>query len=619
MEPVNIIDFATNSDFLGVDLYPAQATLLKVLACAVDLLTPFDDFMIRRWSSGFARVDDDQGARYVGSEGMPPDVLDRMTSHHQRGGDGFGEVALVIGRRGSKGLLSAILVAWRLHRLLLLDDPQGHYGIPATKPLLVQLYGANLDAAKRDIFGDVKTLIEDSPCFEPFVATVTADTITLFTPHQRRRGTDRGAAGLLRVTASPTTPTAGRGAAVPIVVLDEFAHLEQPGSSADSTALARAVRPAMAQFPDPLMILASSPWNKTGELHATYERGLQIDPATGNTRHPKLLVVQLPSWALYEGWEKADQTPMWPGGPCFAAKTGPILDRPTAEALIALDPTSGQVEYLAQFAAAVDAYLPLRFVQSIFAPWRGRQLTMTERGALGTRYAAHGDPSTVGNNFGFAIAHLEHHDGVPHVIFDVITYWDPADYPNGVIDYLKVPDEIYDYLVRFPITDLTFDQYQSAEMIQRLQARVRNARLPANTAVYERTATAASNWAAAEIFKRASMLGLIHAPPFQQAQLELEHLQIKNQRVAAPTAGPVKTDDVADAMIGCTWTLLGENYQDLFNQLATSQLTGSLPGGLPLRGPLTPPGDTDADVHVQLGAATRSFARSARDRRIRRL
>ena len=48
---MDIVRFA--SDVLQVDLYPRQATALKVLTAATHLLTLFDEEVLSQWSAGF--------------------------------------------------------------------------------------------------------------------------------------------------------------------------------------------------------------------------------------------------------------------------------------------------------------------------------------------------------------------------------------------------------------------------------------------------------------------------------------------------------------------------------------------------------------------------------------
>src|SRR5690606_15569763 len=144
--------------------------------------------------------------------------------------------------------------------------------------------------------------------------------------------------------------------------------------------------------------------------------------------------------------------------------------------------------------------------------WRGDTLNFTRKGILSRTYVAHGDPSKVNDNFGFAVAHVEPGDeaskGLPYVVFDFLHCWRAGDFPpdeDGVrlINYTEVQHEIEAFIERWGIDILTFDQFNSVQIIGNLKAWVQTNGLPKRTEVWERTATAPSNWREAETFKAA--------------------------------------------------------------------------------------------------------------------
>lgn len=266
------------------------------------------------------------------------------------------------------------------------------------------------------------------------------------------------------------------------------------------------------------------------------------------------------------------------------------------------NPDTFRVERLSQWAAAMDAYLDFNQIQEMFGPWRGERLSMVDRGILSRNYVAHGDPSKSGANFGFAIAHTEgpDDDGLYHVVFDKIHAWHPADYADSRIDYIAIENEIVEFGKAFMPADLTFDQFNSAGMIQRIQRTLNAANLPKRVSVYERTATAPVNWKMAETFKTALNMGLIHAPYFELAELELRFLQLtSSMRVDHQSAGPVQTKDVADAMFNVVYTLIGEQMGNFLKQeLGALGLRGSQQGGL--RSNAASPRQSDQDVFAAL-------------------
>lgn len=103
-----------------------------------------------------------------------------------------------------------------------------------------------------------------------------------------------------------------------LLLLDEFAHVQGAGSTADSIEIFNAATPALAQFRDDVLtIQTSTPWGRTGQLFRSYSQALAITPADGTARDPGTFVLWLPFWELYGHSEPANEIPMWPGGPFF--------------------------------------------------------------------------------------------------------------------------------------------------------------------------------------------------------------------------------------------------------------------------------------------------------------
>jgi len=109
-----IVEFATSPRFLGTALFPLQATILKIVTLAVHLLTAFDYNAIQRWGQGFSRNDDPDQPAYQGRKGTTPDLLARIDACLDAGRSSCEELVMVVGRRGSKSFLAAIVVVWRL-------------------------------------------------------------------------------------------------------------------------------------------------------------------------------------------------------------------------------------------------------------------------------------------------------------------------------------------------------------------------------------------------------------------------------------------------------------------------------------------------------------------------
>jgi len=130
----NPVEFATD-ERLGQPLAPRQGTLLKVIFLRDDLINEYDLTVIEEWQAGFTLPDpDDQTivddvVRYHGTEGAPPDLLERIRRCKADGRRLFGEVVFVGGRRGGKGHVGAIAGLYVTWHLLVSGDPQAAFGI----------------------------------------------------------------------------------------------------------------------------------------------------------------------------------------------------------------------------------------------------------------------------------------------------------------------------------------------------------------------------------------------------------------------------------------------------------------------------------------------------------
>jgi len=601
---LNIIEFAR--DVLGIDLYPGQATLLKVLTLADDLFTDFDRDLIDAWTRGYARVDDYSGSHYTGTRGTPPDLLERIRFCQELGRATFREVSLVLGRRASKSMLVAIMVLKLIWDLLQLDDPIEELGMPPGKRLSVLVFGTTREYAQRDQFSEIAARVEHAPRFAPFVDHNDNHRIRLFTRRQVRDGANTPGSGLIDVIALPTKPDAGRGPAAIMLILDEIGHADDNGTRGSDAY--QAATPAMAQFDhEALTMMASSPSASTGAFFDAHRYACQIDPHTGRTIAPATFTLQLQSWGLYEGWERSAELDMWPGGPPFKAfKRVPIRpDSPDVVSLKARDHAAYLVEHEAQWASSSAAYLTDTTVEQIFAAFPGDEPLAMRYGTVPPPSILHLDPSHTGANFALVVAHLEVHRHERHVVIDFIHVWRPSDSPNGEIDYTTVIGEIVQYIGVFRPTDVTIDQYQGAALCAQINTLLVKQR--SRPIVRMVPANPSEKPARYEKFKLHASQGLIHSPHHALARDELRYLRRSGDRFEPPTRGPVTTADIADSFTWVNDHLQGPNVwiPEAFEQLTSGRPPSADPGGAF--------GDLTGELHRR-NQAPHNPARPRRDR-----
>lgn len=591
LEVPHIIDFVLDPSYLGLSLYPRQATVLKLIFLRDDLLTAYDRDVIAEWSAGYTLAPDRPGEHpaFQGNRGTPPDIYERILLTQEQGRRWFREVLMVVGRRGSKGFVCAATAAHVIWNLLALWNPQAHYGLPARKRLDLLVFAGQHAQARANQWQDLVDVLTQAPCFEPFIADVGSDMVTLFSPAQLANGhrpPNRQAS--IRISARAATPLGGRGPASFLQIYDEMAHIMASGANRSAEELVNAATPALAQFrQDSLLLEASSPWQQTGQFHTNYQQALQTDPISGRAINYDSLVLHLPSEELYKDYDRTGPTGLkaYPNGPTFPKKEQPVycVDE-LAERRRRADPLTYRVEFDAQWATSITAYLPPEDIDALFDRWQSQPLTMQPGGRLAVNYVAHVDLSVSGANTAVVVAHQEHSTAdQPHVVIDLIKVWQPPDFSNGRINYSTVEQELRTVIDHFPLSTLSFDQFGSAGLIERLQAHAQNSpSAKRRTAVSEKTATANRNFLTAETFKTALANRLVHSPHHELAEKELRFLELRNGKVDHPTSGPVQTSDVADCLFEVVTQLLGDhNGTAIWDQLSSLPPIGSHPGGFP--------------------------------------
>lgn len=576
-------------------LYPRQATLLKVIFLREDLFTDYDYSVVAEWEQSFLRT---------GNNGIVVGVLDRMRYLKAQGYPWFREVLLVLGRRAGKGYISALAMAYVLWNYLGKGDPQEHYGVDRDKRLACYIYAGKKEQARDNLWRDLINVIMGGPCYTRFVSKPLGESLSIWAPNdfvRLRKLRERGiepAADMATFTIVPkeSTVMSGRGPASFMLGFDEMAHvITAGGASRSAEEVYGAATPSLDQFrKDAFIIEPSSPWQMIGQFYENWTHASETED--GEPVYPELLMLQLASWEMYYDWEVAHEIPLFPEDftgdlgeyeddvphPGLAPLKGAIQVYDDAmKRLEKANPDTFAVERLSHWQATIDAYLDPKKIAAMFEAWNGEELKMHTEGVLSMYYKGHADPSLANANFGIAIAHPEvDDDGITHCVFDYISHWSPTDFPDNTIDYVQIEEELWQLIRGFKPDEFTFDQWNSASTLAHLKKKIYQARWPKRVDVFEQTATAPHNLERAENFKIALNQGWMHAPYYELADLELRFLQFKNGKVVKQDAGPVQTKDVADCLMECAWAILGKQVGMFINNaLSGFPLTGMSQGG----------------------------------------
>lgn len=610
----SIVDFALHPDFCGQRLYPRQLTFLKLVHLETEQMTAYDLEVIGEWAEGFTRNKE----RF----GVQPDIWERVKYLRDRGYRHFPHVQAVMGRRASKGKVGGILGAEKLAWFFSLDDWQNFFGISPGKSGYLSVIATTETQARKFQYADIREAVESCAYLQPHLAYSKENALAIRTPTDIARLARMMREGVpvdheiasLHAVAMASTSASGRGGAGISNYFDEFAHaLTGTGGGRDSAEVYAAYQPALDQFGKySFTYVPSSPWSKTGKFFDLYTEGsVLMESFRGGQKvtkvvsedelginaeseileiaaNPEMLILQCPSWELYRDWERGPELV----GYDFK---GPIsVFDLRMRRLEQADPDKFAVERRAQFASVVDAYLDSRKVDAMFEPleWR-HPLTPQKGGQPRYTYRMHVDPGLVNCNMALAIAHLEdappdeHGDVWPHVIFDYLKVWNPADYPDHTIPYHQVQKEIAELLVAFPTTSVaTFDDWNSASTISALKQQ-----FAPRINIRVEHFTKQSNMARAEKFKAAINLGWVTSYAdnfFEQGgsllEQELKFLQLKNGQVIKQDFGPVQTKDLADAVMVVATSLL-ENALDRWERkvLGSAHIATGLTASAALR------------------------------------
>jgi Terminase large subunit, T4likevirus-type, N-terminal len=311
----------------------------------------------------------------------------------------FTEAALIVGRRGGKSRVLALIAVY----LAVFRDYRPHLapGEVATIAIL-----ASNKAQARSIFRFVIGLLKAVPLIEPMIVDDNTETITL-----SNRVVIEIATASFRTT---------RGYSFAAVLCDEVAFWRQDESSANpDVEILRALRPGMASIPGSILLLASSPYAKKGELYNAFRRHYGHDNA-------RVLV-----------W-KADTATM-------NARVDPAI---IAEAFES-DPEAARAEYGAEFRDDLADFVTREVVDAVTC-W-GRHELPPEPGVT---YSAFCDPSGgASDSMTLAVAHLQ--DGSTCVLDAVLEVRAPFDPEKAVSECTAV-------LRRFGVARVVGDRYAGA-------------------------------------------------------------------------------------------------------------------------------------------------------------
>jgi hypothetical protein len=300
---------------------------------------------------------------------------------------GYLEATLVVGRRGGKSLILALIAAflsafydWSPY---LTGGERGTIMIIATD----RRQAATIFKYLRGMLG--------IPLLAGMIQRETSDTIDL--------------SNSITIEIQTANFRTIRGRTVVAALADELAFWMGDDSANPDSEIIGALRPAMATVPGALMLKASSPYSRRGVLWNDHRKHF------GNDDSPTLI------------WQAATRV------------MNPSVPQSFIDSAAEDDPSAAAAEYGAQFRSDVESFISREAIEAVTTP------NVFERGHIsGQRYYAFNDPSGgSSDSMTMAIAHLEHRNTEKVVIVDAIREVRAPFSPEAVVDEFATLLKIY--------------------------------------------------------------------------------------------------------------------------------------------------------------------------------
>ena len=318
------------------------------------------------------------------------------TGRQEPPGFAFSEAALIVGRRGGKSRVLALIAVY----LATFRDYAPH--LAPGEMATVAVIAANRSQA-RSIFRFITGLLAAVPMLKVMVEDETNEAITL------------NNSVVIEISTASFRTT--RGYAFAAILADEIAFWRSDETSANpDVEILRALRPGMASIPGSILLLASSPYAKRGSLYSAFRRHYGRDDA-------RVLVWKAPTAAM-----------------------NPRIDPAIIAEAYSDDPEAARAEYGAEFRDDLADFVTREIVDAVTA-W-GRSELPPEPSIT---YAAFCDPSGGASDaMTLAVAHLR--DGQVCVLDAALEIRAPFDPEAAVAECAAL-------LRRFGITRVVGDRY----------------------------------------------------------------------------------------------------------------------------------------------------------------
>ena len=453
------------------------------------------------------------------------------------------ELILVLGRRASKTMISSVISAYEIYKLLKVGDgdPYKYFGIPYDKEIAVMNVATSRPQAGR-LFADIKARIRNAPYFRGRIASTGADAIRIYTDVDLRKKEDPTinvpVEGSVLIVCGHSNPDSLRGYMTICLLFDEIAFYDE-SDKVSGTYFYTTLKASMGDLTSKgagLSVLISSPGPKTGVFYKLWKDTLDISGKLGS------LSFKMPTWDF---------------NPTRQLETDPELI-----AAKQFDQGRFDVEYGAEWpeGGMYGIYFPENLVHDAMRT----DICEEQRADGRSQYFMHVDPALSGARYAIVIVKKQMYRNMlgercPRVILVFTRYFDPD--PKKGLDFSAIDAEVLSICKKFRPSIVTYDQFNSVHSLQMLQR-----------AGYRCLQTSYNRGYKNKIYQNLKDLMVKPEHPlwlYDDALLIMEMINIKfkptprGQSIGADKRGECATDDVVDCLAGAAFMACGQHSHQL--------------------------------------------------------
>jgi len=410
---------------------------------------------------------------------------------------GFNELIIVAGMRSGKTLLSSCMLAYELYKLLKLNNPCKHYGLPRGQEIYLVNVASSAEQAAETVWAHFEARIENSEWFMRQPCKRYHDKM-IFPVGD----------GKIIVKRLHSNSASLAGKTIKAVICDELSRFKVSGSKLSAEMVWETLSRGTRTFKkEGIKISISSPLYVDDYHMQLYNQGQNIDST---------LTYQLATWEMNPQITKEDLADEFQRNPEAAWRDYGAI------------PQSAYDVYFKEIDKVRQCVLPERN-----APIVGYQLSRDIAPSRDFLYVLAGDPALRNDAFGMALGYMDHNTG----IIEIVWAWGfKPDTMNDQreVDAFAIKSFITQVIETYPVSHYLTDTWNFPETIQAIrQMGVEVVQHVVKKEDYD-------------VLKEACYTNRIHLPNNQILLKEIEQLEILyGRKIDHPRTG---SKDIADAV-----------------------------------------------------------------------